>query len=529
MNTHLTTPSGEKFKLKRKRFFSLVPQLLSLSIASALSCSVAAGSKMVDLDNVKNTSWAKAGKSLGEMGNHTAIQRPSSAKTDVDKDGVHTSEYGQIPIDDRFDTRPLGSGYDSVKEEFKGATTVYVSAYPTVPNGTNDATYNVDNNGDGFVDTATFTGNTESYFYVGVDQSLSSIISNISGEADADLKFASVDVQANVSLGLANAADEYSSTYTLFARVKPRKPVLLAREPQAGDPNSGEYLEKSVGRGYNLSPSLGMDYRTNQGHRGDALRNYTGNEFIQSVELGAWLMLVLKFQYRNTSDKLNIGGKVAIDYLKGKVEVDGSADYSNVNNAETVSVSIWGHQVGGDTSQVTAIIPNEGKHCTFKFPAECFAAFENAVKYMRGEHPTATGFSEQFTDASGNYRYEQFSPVAYRTARYDKTSPEFADLMQNPEDKLTFASRQALRQIHQRWEKSKLHFQRADFIQRERSAELSSAHMAQVIDIKGRADRNAVDLQIKIDDCLTGAPGDCVTIWSDKSFLESYDETALEF
>jgi hypothetical protein len=59
-------------------------------------------------------------------------------------------------------------------------------------------------------------------------------------------------------------------------------------------------------------------------------------------------------EYRNAEDKKNIGGQLSVSWAGG-IDVDGSADFSSIDNANTVDVTITAQQYGGDSQTWSAL------------------------------------------------------------------------------------------------------------------------------------------------------------------------------
>ncbi|WP_144391553.1 hypothetical protein [Pleionea sediminis] len=501
-------PLGQRIK-KLAHVFS--PAVLSIAVASALPGSSIAGDFNVDIDRASNSSWKLAEKRSGKR----------AIKLTDKKQEATRSLKSSIPIDDSIDTYLLGGGYDSERGEFKGATSVYVSALPAEDEDGN-VIVDVDANNDGFVDSAQFVGNTQLDLYIGVDQNYEKLLNSIRGSASANISAASFEVSGDVGLAFQNSADEFTSSYTLITRATPRKPVLLPLEPEG---------ETAVGSGNGLHPTSGfMFWAETMGYRGKELAEFTGDEFIQGVELGAWLMVNIQFKFRNAEDKKNIGGRLSVDWAQGTVSVDGEADYSAINNSETVDVTIRAYQYGGDSGSLLSILDDQTSHaCTLRDPNTCLGYFENTVLYAKDKLPGVVGFPSQFKNSDGEWLYNKFNPVRYLTASYEDSGPEFRQYFSDPLDKLTFASRQALRDIKTRWERSVMHQQRANYLSSQRVADLKPGQLTIVRDIENRASNNAYHLSELAKDCLTGGPNDCATWWSSQNFLQSYDVTALEY
>ena len=473
-------------------------KMLAVSAAVMLSCQASAGQiKVVDVDTQSNVSWKAA----------ATKQNQSSSQ-------VNSQKGTEIPVDDNNDTHQLGNGYDSVKEESKGTASVYVTAKA-------DGTLAGDNDGDGIDDSASFLGNTEAQFSVSVDASHKSVLDSISGGASADLKFSTVDVSGNIAIANETAADSYVGTYTLFARVKPEKAVMLPEVESEG----GIAASELTGTGTGLQPTGSfLGWQGILGN-GEPLMNKVGDEFIQAIEYGSWLMVTLKFEYRNAQDKKDIGGQLSVNWAGG-VDANGSANFSSIENAGTVDVTISAYQYGGDSQELATIIPSGLLSCRLNNPTACFDLFENAVTYMKTDYP------EQFKNADGSLNLGKFNKVRYFTERYDESGPEWTDYMTDAYDEMTFASRQALRDAHSRWERALLDKRRTEYLVAERASDLSSTQLSKVSSIASLADDNATNLANLVDNCLVNAaatPSYCATNWANQTFFKSYDETALEF
>ena len=477
-------------------------KMLALSAAIVASCqATAAQVKIIDIDSQPNVSWKQQADS-------------KLLKQKAGKDDNTMLKGTEIPIDSTNNLYPLGAGYDSIEEEFKSVSSVYVSAKA-------DGTLAGDANGDGIDDSASFLGNTEATFSVMIDASQKEILDSISGGASADLRYGSVNVSGNISLANELAADSYVGTYTLFARVKPEKAVLL---PEVVS-ESGVPASQLTGTGVGLQPTAAFTAWNNAVGNGQPLMDRVGNEFINAVEYGSWLMVTLKFEYRNAQDKQEIGGQLSVDWAGG-VTANGSANFAAIDNANTVDVSISAYQYGGDAHELVTVLPNNIASCTLNAPQACFTLFNNAVTYMNSTYPA------QFTNTDGSLNFAKFNKVRYFTERYDESGPHFASYFPSPYNELNFASREALREVNARWEQALLDQRRADYLIAERSGELTSTQVNEVNSIRTLAGDNATNLANLINDCFTNAnsnPNYCASTWAAQSFFKTYNEAALAY
>lgn len=471
-------------------------KMLAISAAVIMSCHASAGQvKVVDIDTQPNVSWKAANTHAKAQPHKTPVLKGT-----------------EIPVDDNNDTHQLGNGYDSVAELSKGTASVYVSANA-------DGSLSGDTNGDGIDDSASLLGNTEAHFSVSVDASHKSVLDSISGGGSAELKYASVDVTGNIAIANEAAADAYVGTYTLFARVKPEKAVLLPQVESEG----GIAASELTGTGIGLQPTDSFTGWQGVVGNGQPLMDKVGDEFIHAIEYGSWLMVTLKFEYRNAEDKKQIGGQLSVNW-SGGIEANGGAAFDSIDNAGTVDVTISAYQYGGDSQELAVIIPDGLLSCRLNNPNECFNLFSEAVNYMKTDYPA------QFKNPDGSLNLGKFNKIRYFTERYDRSGPNWTGYLNDPYDEMTFASRQAMREVHSRWERALLDKRRADYLIAERASELSSAQLSQVSTIASLASDNATNLANLVNDCLDNAaatPSYCATNWANQTFFKSYDETIL--
>lgn len=465
--------------------------MLALSLAVLASCqATAAQVKLVDFDSQTNVSWV------------TQEAEPLIMMRSV------------IPVDDSNDTHQVGNGYDGATGEDKGTVSVYVSANA-------DGSLDGDLDDDRFDDSVTFMGNSEAHFSVATDMSHKAILDSISGSANAELSFGSVGVSGYIAMASETAADAYVGTYTLFARVKPEKAVLLPKNVSVNSVPAAQL----AGTGEGLQPTGAFLGWQSIYSNGQDLMAKTGDEFIQAIELGSWLMVTLKFEYNNAQDKKEIGGRLAVDWAGG-IQAEGSADWSSINNAGSVDVTISAYQAGGDYQNLVNILPLGIRECTLDTPEICFGLFSQAVTYMNSDYP------QQFQNPDGSLNYGKFNIIRYFTEKYADSGPQWTDYMNDPYDDLNFASRQAMREVYSRWEQAMLDKRRATHLIDNRSSELSSAQLSKIASIKTLSGNNVTNLAALAESCMTNANIDdnyCASNWAAQTFFQSYDQTALEY
>ncbi|NQZ10456.1 MAG: hypothetical protein HRT35_25160, partial [Algicola sp.] len=349
------------------------------------------------------------------------------------------------------------------------------------------------------------------FFSVGVDLGFDSIRKALSGSGSASLNLPSISANGHIEIATKSAADSYVGTYTLFARLKPKKSVLLPDVVQVGSVP----LNTLVGTGVGLQPTFSMSSRN---ETGEVLIATTGDEFVQAVEYGAWVMVTMKFEYLNAQDKIDIGGQIAVSFA-GVVEVDADGNYVDIENAQSVNVSIIAKQVGGDPDQLPGVLSTSIISCTLDAPENCLDVFAAAATYVRQDFPA------QFQADS----LEGYNVTRYFTSRYDESGPVLASYMpDNYTNEQTFNSKIALRAMSSRWERALLDARRADYLLNNSVAYLSAGEVTQIASLKTLANANATALSAAITTCKGGAPDDCNTVWADQTWLQSYDQTVLD-
>lgn len=460
----------KKQLLAAKRGLTL--SAISCGLIMALSSTAYAGtSVLVDIDSQQNVSWKTAGKKLDHKGSKNEPQ-------------LKTNE---LPANDPNITYRIGNGYNTETNQFKEATTEYVH-------------FNGDNIG-------TEIGNTEAVFTFGVDLSQNAILEQLSGDLQADVNYASINLSGNASLARQMAADDYVGTYTIFYRIKPKKDVLLATE---GGTSAGLEATDTLMSDSDFAISRGLD-----------IQDIIGDEFVNGIERGSWVIVTLMFEYRTAEEKLEIGGQFSVDW-QGAISVDGGGSLSDIENAETVNISLIAHQYGGQSAELSRILDADLLSCNLSEPQECLSTFTRGINYLRNDYP------DQFLDADGNVILSRFLPVSYLTERYDQSGPAIRAEFESPLDSLTLASRIALRDAYTRWERAQMDVRRAEYLISERSSEITAQQTTQLNSLIARANRNITDLRNLINNCPTQGPSACANSWQGQPFFESYDRSILD-
>jgi len=492
----------------KRLIFAAARLLLSTSIAMAIAGNAtAAGGKTVEQASV-----GQVESSTPQIRNTLNGRFFTSSAQQHNKEKGTISSATDVPADPTNEAAGLGAGYHSIEEKIVSNTGVFVTNQESgFPLG--------DSNNDGVTDEAEFAGNTETYFFVGIDMAQKTVSDLLSGGASGDVKFSSLNVKGTIEAAIESSSDQYTGSYTLVARVKPRKAVLYP-EPVA---SNGLSADQVTGTGdAQLYPSNDMKLEAGAASTSQALQEIIGDEYVEAVEYGSWLIVSLKFEYLNSQDKKDIGGQIQVDWAGG-VNVDGGGSFSNIDRANTVKVSIYAEQFGGNTGRLDNILASNILSCSLNSPTSCFSTFSAAIDYMRDDYPG------QFYDGSNNLKFDEFRPVRFFTTRYDTAGPILEGYVADPFDRLTFASRRAFRKAHALWELSQLHERRAIDLENNAYISLSSSDRSAISNIKGLAKDNANALASFITSCLdTNNTSYCANNWPLQNTLKSYDETLLE-
>jgi hypothetical protein len=407
--------------------------------------------------------------------------------------------HATIPVDNNNDTALLGIGYDAQADALKALNTVYVAQQ-------SNGTLLGDNDGNGIDDGATLMGNTKASFTVAVDQSFEDSLSLIEGSASVAINLPAITANGNVDLALSTAASSTSSSYTLFARVEPKKSVWLPAESASNQ----------AGSGTDLQATTALTDWVNVVGTGQPLIDRIGDEFVQATEYGAWLMVNIKFDYHNSQDKFDIGGRLKVDY-SGLVEVEGGVDWSSLENAETVKVTFTAQQAGGVPSELVNVVPVNLLSCTLSAPQVCLGAFADAVSYMKGN------FVNQFASNA------DYNATRYYTRRYDESGPTLTTYMAavQPQQR-TFGSELALRQMSSHWMQAKQDEKRADYLLVSQGSYLNSTQQTAIAAVKTAAGQNITLLTNTMNACRVSTPDACDNDWTGPAMLQSYNNSVLE-
>jgi len=434
---------------------------------------------------------------LNIAANNKAVFKTSAkkSKTDIEDDVSRAT----IPVDNSNDTALLGIAYDSQAGELKALNVVYVAQQT-------DGTLLGDKDKNGIDDGATLMGNSKSSFTFAIDKSLEETLSLIEGSASVSINLPTVTADGNVDLALSTAASSNVSSYTLFARIEPKKAVWLPQE-----------TADLAGSNAGLQPTSDLTDWVDKEGTGQPLIEKIGDEFVQAIQYSAWLMINLRFEFHNSEDKKEIGGSLKVGY-NGVVEVEGEAEWASLDNAETVKVTFTAQQAGGEPTELSNVVPVNLLSCNLNSPEDCLDAFEDAITYMKHK------FVSQFAN-NANY-----NATRYFTSRYDESGPTLTSYMNGvAEQSRTFASDMALRRMSSYWLQAKQDEQRADYLLDKQSTYLDDDQKDAITDVKTAAGQNVTTLVNTITICRVGDADACDNAWTGPDqLLQSYDASVLE-
>lgn len=209
-------------------------------------------------------------------------------------------------------------------------------------------------------------GDTIAEYKLIADLSFRQAYKTLNGSVSGELNYPIVRAGAGAHLAEEFADTSSTKSFHMFYRMQPKKRVL--------DPRTlwlTEYGKKVAESGRDIYEAC-------------------GDSFITGKEFGGSIHASLKFNFRNTYDKQNIGGHIKIGKGAGKVKVvklEGSLDFLDEKTANSVGISIIVKQFGGDPTRLSKIIVPEAVHCKLTDASKCLEAFEAVSRYAKEDFP----------------------------------------------------------------------------------------------------------------------------------------------
>lgn len=147
------------------------------------------------------------------------------------------------------------------------------------------------------------------------------------------------------------------------------------------------------------------------------IRSQCGDSYVDSVELGADLLVNVRFDFSNKDVKSDFEANIHLDFVS-LFEVEGAARVAFEKFKDQVSITITATQIGGNVARLSQILGGEGNSlhiikCGLANKAECEQAMQSILTYTR----------DDFSDQLRNLSYDPSSPVgaaflSYQTKDY---------------------------------------------------------------------------------------------------------------
>ncbi|MCG7561105.1 MULTISPECIES: hypothetical protein [Pseudoalteromonas] len=358
--------------------------------------------------------------------------------------------HGQSATSNVVDLAPLGTAYQSKGDILLGLKSV-----------------------DG--QTVEHLGNTNIDFRVGVDLGYEQALKLIDGKVDAGFKFPAVRVDAGANYAKDISADRYTGTYTVYSSVKPKSRILMPVTDAGYQPTQAA-----------------LDLA--QAYPGNKAANL-GDGFIQGFAYGSNVVINMKIDYRNESDKRTIGGYLSVDWI-GKVKVDGQLQKLDDEKRQSVKITISGYQSGGDPNRLLQIIPNGIMSCTLLNPEPCFNLFESAVNYLK------TDYINQFQSL------DDYNVTDTYVARYLDSGSNLQQLIPaQGYEAINYLTKLVVKELTSRWIEERLTYRRAKNLQRYYASQFNAEQLNQLSEIETASRANANLFADLVDYCERNPEG----------------------
>ncbi|WP_125780505.1 hypothetical protein [Pseudoalteromonas rubra] len=338
-------------------------------------------------------------------------------------------------------------------------------------------------------------GNTHIDFRVGVDLSYQQALKLVDGKVDAGFELPSVRVDAGSNYAKDISADRYTGTYTVYSSIKPKSRILVPDDDNGYQPTLA-------------AKELAIAYPGNKASN-------LGDGFVQGFAYGSNVVINMKIEYRNETDKRTIGGYLSVDWI-GKVKVDGELQKISEEKRNSVNITISGMQSGGDPNRLFRIIPDGIMQCTLLNPQPCFNLFEAAIHYLK------TDYINQF-DTLADYNITDVYTASYLDSG--------ADLQQLTPDNgytpVNYLTRLVIKELTARWIEERLVYRRAKNLQRYYAAQFSAEQLIQLQDIESKSRANANLFADLVDYCERNPEGNhCINYEAD-NLIYFHDYSAI--
>jgi hypothetical protein len=147
------------------------------------------------------------------------------------------------------------------------------------------------------------------------------------------------------------------------------------------------------------------------------IRSQCGDHYVEQVELGAELLVSMRFDFSNRDVKSNFEAEIDLDFVN-IFQVSGAAKVAMTNYKNSVGVTISALQVGGDVTALGRIFQGDGSsgsqvmRCSIDNIDACIKTMENVVTYASSSDPG--NFSSQLK----NLQFDDTSSFGAANLRY---------------------------------------------------------------------------------------------------------------
>lgn len=228
----------------------------------------------------------------------------------------------------------LGKGFDSLTQTLKGKC---VSGTPV------------------------WAGAPESEISYVHDLDFDTLLVNFNGGINVEAKISLFDIKGAGEFASKNAADDFSSTFSLINNINLKKKVL-------DETRIDESMRASIFKNGTLNPDVRM---------------LCGDEYVSTIAYGANLIVNAKFTFQSREDKKDFNTSVSfglfdLGSLGGKL---GKLDSRLKNNSR---VTISARQVGGDPEKLAGILASEIISCNLaSFEEKCLPMLTRLIEYAK--------------------------------------------------------------------------------------------------------------------------------------------------
>ncbi len=216
------------------------------------------------------------------------------------------------------------------------------------------------------------------------DMNYEEALNSITGSLGVGVSFPAVSVGAEAHVAIQAASSNLSETHTIFWVANSVKEYLVPGSLHLTD--LGQYIVTEK--------------------KGE-IEPLCGDGFVSEMLLGASIVAILRVDFLNEEDKLQLGGKIKVSVAAGLAQGEGSLEYLDTNLKQRAQVSLTVHQVGGKPNHLLSVVDQDIISCTLAHPDPCFNTLRNVIQYMKDD------FRAQLEDS------QAWVPIKFTIQRYD--------------------------------------------------------------------------------------------------------------